>query len=80
MSREIRFKQMQFYDKGTGQTVFIGPGTYNAHECFARLKAVPSTYLMVMFVVLTSLETDFFYPRSRVRRLTLHNGRRLDQI
>jgi hypothetical protein len=47
MPKDVRFKEMPFFDKGTGQTVFLGPGSYNAHECFARLKQVPSPFIMV---------------------------------
>jgi hypothetical protein len=80
MPRDVRFKEMSFYDKGTGQTVFLGPGSYNAHECFARLKQVPSPFIMVKFHYLNDLETYFPYPRKGVRRIALHNGRRLNKI
>ena len=80
MPRDVRFKEMPFFDKGTGQTVFLGPGSYNAHECFARLKQVPSPFIMVKFYLLTSLETNFPDSRQRVRSTALHNGGRLDKI
>lgn len=32
---------MPFYDKGTGQSVFIGPGSYKAHEAASKLTAQP---------------------------------------
>lgn len=35
-SQEIRFKEAQFYCKYTGESVFLGPGSYNHHESFAR--------------------------------------------
>ena len=59
MPRDVRFKEMSFYDKGTGQTVFLGPGSYNAHECFARLKQVPSPFIMVKFNNLNDFRNQF---------------------
>ena len=42
-----RFKVMPFYDRATGQSVFIGPGSYNAHESPNKLGALPCSTVIV---------------------------------
>lgn len=32
---------MPFYDRGTGQSIFIGPGSYNAEEAAKKLAEQP---------------------------------------
>ena len=31
LPRDVRFKEKSLVDKGTGQTCFLGPGSYNDH-------------------------------------------------
>ncbi len=38
---------MNFYDKSTGQSVFLGPGSYNAQEKFNKITAIPTPGIMV---------------------------------
>ena len=38
LSRETRFKEAPLVDRATGQTVFLGPGSYNDHDCYINLK------------------------------------------
>jgi len=33
-SQELRFKEPKFYCKYTGESVYLGPGSYNDHESF----------------------------------------------
>lgn len=39
LPRDVRFKAMSFYDRGSGQSVFLGPGSYNSQDNFIRLTA-----------------------------------------
>ena len=80
LPRDTRFKDMPFYDRGTGESVFLGPGSYNADECFKRLKQVPTPNIMVITFFITFLETDWANPRQSIRWLALHNGWRSDKI
>ena len=34
LPKEARFKDMPLVDKATGQTCFLGPGSYNDHQVF----------------------------------------------
>mmetsp|Transcript_33050 Transcript_33050/g.40932 ORF Transcript_33050/g.40932 Transcript_33050/m.40932 type:complete len:80 (-) Transcript_33050:2018-2257(-) len=34
LPKEQRFKDKPLYDKGTGQTCYLGPGSYNDHDNF----------------------------------------------
>ena len=36
--KEIRFKKMPLYDKGSGATCFLGPGSYNDHAAYIKMK------------------------------------------
>lgn len=38
---------MPFYDRGTGQSVFIGPGTYKSGEAHSKLLKEPCATIMV---------------------------------
>ena len=37
LPKERRFKDKPLYDKGTGQTCYLGPGSYNDHENFKNM-------------------------------------------
>ena len=37
LPRAERFGTMPFYDRGTGQSIFIGPGSYNADMAANKL-------------------------------------------
>ena len=37
LPKDKRFKDMPMFDKGTGQTCFLGPGSYNDHQSFIDL-------------------------------------------
>ena len=45
-SQEMRFKEAKFYCKNTGESVYLGPGSYNHHQSFARQVAKPCTAMM----------------------------------
>ena len=47
LPKDTRFKAMPFYDRGTGQSVFLGPGSYNSQESFVKLKATPCPTIIV---------------------------------
>jgi hypothetical protein len=34
LPKDSRFKEMPFYDRGSGQSCFLGPGSYNSHVSF----------------------------------------------
>lgn len=36
-NQEKRWKEPQFYCKHTGESAFLGPGTYNDHENFKNM-------------------------------------------
>jgi len=36
-SQEERFKETPLYDKGTGESCFLGPGSYDDHESFIKM-------------------------------------------
>ena len=37
LPKDVRFKDQPLFDKGTGQTCFLGPGSYNDHQSFIDL-------------------------------------------
>ena len=47
LPRASRFGVMPFYDRGTGQSVFIGPGSYNADEAANKLAIQPCPTVIV---------------------------------
>lgn len=49
LPKERRFKEAPMFDKGTGQTCFLGPGSYNDHQSFIDLakKSCPSKIVSV---------------------------------
>ena len=60
LPRAERFGNMPFYDRGTGQSVFIGPGCYKSGEAHSKLIKEPCPTLMVSYLFLTTiLETNF---------------------
>ena len=38
LPKETRFKPKPLYDKGSGATCFLGPGSYNDHEAYINLR------------------------------------------
>ena len=42
-SQEVRFKEMPFYCRGTGESCYLGPGSYNDNENYKKLKSRPCT-------------------------------------
>ena len=50
---------MPFYDRGSGQSVFTGPGSYNAVDAFNKLAVTPTPNIIVSVIILKLLaETD----------------------
>ena len=51
LPKDIRFKPMPLYCKGTGATCFLGPGSYNDMESFNNLHkpACPTKIVSVYF-------------------------------
>jgi hypothetical protein len=47
LPRETRFKEMPFYDRGSGQSVFLGPGSYNSQVSFNMQTKTPCMAVMV---------------------------------
>ena len=45
--QDSRFKEMPLYDRGSGQSVFLGPGSYNLSESYDKLTAKPCPTLIV---------------------------------
>ena len=45
-SQEARFKEAPVYCRGTGQTCYLGPGSYNDIENFKKQKKKPCTAIM----------------------------------
>ena len=45
-SQELRFKEAKYYDQHTGESVYLGPGSYNEHESFKKQAAKPCSALM----------------------------------
>lgn len=41
LPRAERFGTMPFYDRGTGQSIFIGPGSYKADDAAKKLAVEP---------------------------------------
>ena len=37
LPKAMRFRDKPMFDKGTGQTCFLGPGSYNDHQSFIDL-------------------------------------------
>ncbi len=42
-----RFERMPFYCSGSGQSVFTGPGSYNASEAFNKITSIKTPGIMV---------------------------------
>ena len=49
LPQEPRFKAMPFYDRGSGQSVFIGPGSYDAVEAHKKLTQICTPGIIVSF-------------------------------
>ena len=76
LPREQRFKAMNFYDRGTGQSVFIGPGSYEAIEAHKKLTQIVTPGIIVSPAIETNnAETNQQHSRQRKRSTTLHNDR-----
>ena len=37
LPKDVRFREKSLVDKGTGQTCFLGPGSYNDQQAFYEL-------------------------------------------
>lgn len=44
--KDQRFREAPLYCKGSGQSIYTGPGSYNDHEKFAKIKTKPCSTLM----------------------------------
>ena len=89
LPKEPRFKDKPLYDKGTGQTCFLGPGSYNDHQSFIDLNksSCPSKivsprayHLLPHQSISLGLDANHSFASERVRPAVLHHDRRPDQV
>ena len=62
LPKETRFKDKHLYDKQTGQTCFLGPGSYNDHESFVNLNknSCPSKIVSILNFIFSFSDTYFY--------------------
>ena len=69
LPKEQRFKDKPLYDKGTGQTCYLGPGSYNDHDNFISMtKQSCSSKIVSAQTLLTGAISDLIFitlPRCR---------------
>lgn len=85
LPKEPRFKNAPVYDKGTGQTCYLGPGSYNDHDNFISLnKASCPSKIVSLFVALTclilGLDANICVAAEGLRPAMLYHDRRPDQV
>ena len=56
-SREQRWREPKMYCKHTGESAFLGPGSYNEHENFNSLTKKPCTAVMKQLTLLDKEES-----------------------
>ena len=60
LPKEQRFKDLPMFDKGTGQTCFLGPGSYNDHQAFLDLHRHSCSSKIVRFLSLRQQNVFLF--------------------
>lgn len=71
---------MPFYCSGSGQSVFTGPGSYNASEAFNKNSCIKTPGIMVSYIILILLETYIIVWRQGIWASTLHYGWWLNKV
>ena len=70
LPKEQRFKPSPLYCKGSGATCFLGPGSYNDHQAFKKLRKPSCPTKMVSFEYCLLIKYDrcrlHIYPTERV--------------
>jgi hypothetical protein len=56
-NQERRWRDPQFYCKFTGESAFLGPGSYNDHENFKNMNRQPCSALMKKIGILEDEES-----------------------
>ena len=84
LPKEQRFKDKPLFDKGTGQTCFLGPGSYNDHQAFIDLHRHSCSSKIVRFLLVTLKNVFTDGPDcpafARGWLTMLYHGRRLDKV
>lgn len=62
LPKEPRFKDTPLFDKSTGQTCFLGPGSYNDHQSFIDLNKSSCPSKIVSLASLSQQGSTAFVP------------------